>query len=113
MLLDGKLKLRELLDGEVSKLEEKPLGEMLGKRENAERLLASVYRRLVSDHADSIVARFRIADIVEERVRSMPPEDLEKLILSVMKKELNDVIRLGAVIGFVMGLITTLTNYIF
>ena len=110
---DGKLKLRELLDSEVSKLEEKPLGEMLGKRENAERLLASVYRRLVSDHADSIVARFRIADIVEERVRSMPPEDLEKLILSVMKKELNDVIRLGAVIGFVMGLITTLTNYIF
>ena len=109
---DGKLRLRELLDSEVSKLEEKPLGEIFGKRESAERLLASVYHRLVSDHADSIVARFRISDIVEERVRAMPPEDLEKLILSVMKKELNDVIRLGAVIGFVMGLITTLTNYI-
>ncbi len=109
---DGKLKLRELLDNEVSKLEEKPLGEMLGKRENAEHLLTAVYRRLVSDHADNIAARFHISDIVEERVRAMPPEDLEKLILSVMKKELNDVIRLGAVIGFVMGLITTLTNYI-
>ncbi|MBR7111911.1 MAG: DUF445 family protein [Clostridia bacterium] len=107
---DGKLKLRDLLDQEISKLEGKPLGEMFGKRDTMEPLLTSVYRRLVSDHADSIAARFHIADIVEKRVRAMPPEDLERLILSVMKKELNDVIRLGAVIGFIMGLITTLTN---
>lgn len=107
---DGKLKLRELLDAEAAKLEAKPIGEMFGKRENIEPLLASVYRRLVSEHADSIAARFHIADIVEERVRAMPPEDLEHLILSVMKKELNDVIRLGAVIGFAMGIFTNLTN---
>lgn len=109
---DGKIKLRELLDSEVAKMEEKPIGEMLGSREEIEPLLASVYRRLVSEHADSIAARFHIADIVEARVRAMPPEDLEKLILSVMKKELNDVIRLGAVIGFVMGIVTTLINMI-
>ncbi|MBQ2773823.1 MAG: DUF445 family protein [Clostridia bacterium] len=109
---DGKLKLREILDGEAAKLEEKPIGEMFGNREDLQPLLASVYRRLVSEHADSIAARFHIADIVEERVRAMPPEDLEKLILSVMKKELNDVIRLGAVIGFIMGIVTTLINMI-
>lgn len=109
---DGKLKLREILDSESAKLEEKPIGEMLGSREDMQPLLASVYRKLVSEHADSIAARFHIADIVEERVRAMPPEDLEKLILSVMKKELNDVIRLGAVIGFIMGIVTTLINMI-
>ena len=109
---DGKLKLREILDGEASKLEERPIGEMFGSREDLQPLLASVYRKLVSEHADSIAARFHIADIVEERVRAMPPEDLEKLILSVMKKELNDVIRLGAVIGFIMGIVTTLINMI-
>ena len=109
---DGKLKLREILDSEASKLEEKPIGEMLCSREDMQPLLVSMYRRLVSEHADSIAARFHIADIVEERVRAMPPEDLEKLILSVMKKELNDVIRLGAVIGFIMGIITTLINMI-
>jgi uncharacterized membrane-anchored protein YjiN (DUF445 family) len=109
---DGKLKLREILDNEAAKLEEKPIGEMFGSREDLQPLLASVYRKLVSEHADSIAARFHIADIVEERVRAMPPEDLEKLILSVMKKELNDVIRLGAVIGFVMGVVTTLINMI-
>ena len=109
---DGKLKLREILDSEAAKLEEKPIGEMFGNREDLQPLLASVYRKLVSEHADSIAARFHIADIVEERVRAMPPEDLEKLILSVMKKELNDVIRLGAVIGFIMGIVTTLINMI-
>ena len=109
---DGKLKLREILDSESAKLEEKPIGEMLGSREDMQPLLASVYRKLVSEHADSIAARFHIADIVEKRVRAMPPEDLEKLILSVMKKELNDVIRLGAVIGFIMGIVTTLINMI-
>lgn len=109
---DGKLKLREILDSEAAKLEEKPIGEMLGSREDMQPLLASVYRKLVSEHADSIATRFHIADIVEKRVRAMPPEDLEKLILSVMKKELNDVIRLGAVIGFIMGIVTTLINMI-
>ena len=109
---DGKLKLREILESEVAKIEEKPIGEMFGDRAAMEPVLASVYRRLVSDHADNIAARFHIAEIVESRVTAMPPEDLEKLILSVMKKELNDVIRLGAVIGFVMGIVTTLINMI-
>lgn len=109
---DGKLKLREILENEVAKIEEKPIGEMFGDRAAMEPVLASVYRRLVSDHADNIAARFHIAEIVESRVTAMPPEDLEKLILSVMKKELNDVIRLGAVIGFVMGIVTTLINMI-
>ncbi|MBQ9802260.1 MAG: DUF445 family protein [Clostridia bacterium] len=109
---DGKVKLHALLDAEAAKLEEKPIGEMFGTREEVAPVLASVYHRLVSDHADNIASRFHIAEIVEKRVTAMPPEDLEKLILSVMKKELNDVIQLGAVIGFVMGIFTTLINMI-
>ncbi|MBE6604999.1 MAG: DUF445 family protein [Ruminococcaceae bacterium] len=107
---DGKVKLRALLESEAEKIEEKPLGELFGRREDLEPMLANVYRRLVSDHADTLAARFHIAEIVEKRVSAMPPEDLEHLILSVMKKELNDVIRLGAVIGFIMGIFTTLIN---
>lgn len=109
---DGRVKVRMLLDTEAAKLEEKPIGEMLGSRESMNSLLCSVYRRLVSEHADTIAKRFHIAEIVEERVRAMPPEDLERLILSVMKKELGAVIRLGAVLGFIMGIVTTLVNMI-
>ncbi|MBQ3063525.1 MAG: DUF445 family protein [Clostridia bacterium] len=109
---DGKVKLREVLDSEIAKIEAKPIGEMFGDREQMQSLLGSVYRRLISEHADTIASRFHIAEIVERRVAAMPPQDLEHLILSVMRKELNAVIVLGSVIGFVMGIVTTLVNMI-
>lgn len=109
---DGKVKLRDLLENELAKIEEKPLCEMLGSREQTEKLLHSVYRRLITDHADAIASHFHIADIVASRVRAMHPSELEKLVLSVMKNELDDVIRLGGVIGFVMGIFTTVVSFI-
>ena len=109
---DGRVKLREVLDTEIAKMESKPIGEMFGNREQMATLLASVYRRLIGEHADAISSRFHIAEIVEKLVAAMPPQDLEHLILSVMRKELNAVIWLGSVIGFVMGLVTTLINLI-
>ena len=109
---EGRVKLREVLDNEIAKMEAKPIGEMFGDREQMSALLGSVYRRLISEHADTIASRFHIAEIVERRVAAMPPQDLEHLILSVMRKELNAVILLGSVIGFVMGIVTTLINMI-
>lgn len=109
---EGRVKLREVLDNEVSKLEAKPIGEMLGDREQMKELLGSVYRRLISEHADAIASRFHIAEIVEKRVAAMPPQDLERLLLSVMRKELNAVIWLGSAIGFIMGIVTMLINMI-
>ena len=109
---EGRVKLREVLDNEIAKIEAKPIGEMFGDREQMKELLGSVYRRLISEHADAIASRFHIAEIVEKRVAAMPPQDLERLLLSVMRKELNAVIWLGSVIGFIMGIVTTLINMI-
>jgi uncharacterized membrane protein YheB (UPF0754 family) len=109
---DGRVKLKEILESEVEKLEAKPIGEMFGEREEAQRLIRAVYLRLINEHADAIVARIHIAGIVEQRVRAMEPKDLEDLILNVMKKELNAVIYLGGVIGFVLGIMTMLINLI-
>ena len=109
---EGRDKLRDVLDNEIAKIEAKPIGEMFGDREQMGELLGSVYRRLISEHADAIASRFHIAEIVEKRVAAMPPQDLERLLLSVMRKELNAVIWLGSVIGFIMGIVTTLINMI-
>ena len=38
----------------------------------------------------------------------MDIDELEKLILSVMKKELSTVVNLGAVLGFLIGIIGAL-----
>jgi uncharacterized membrane protein YheB (UPF0754 family) len=42
----------------------------------------------------------------------MPPEALEALMLSVMKKELNAIIRLGGAIGLVLGVVSVLANFL-
>ena len=105
---DGREKIRELLIGEVGKLEEKPIGEMLGDPAATAPVIESLYRRLVTEHAEAITRQFRIADTVKEKISAMSPRDLETLVLSVMKKELNAVIYLGALIGFVLGIINLL-----
>lgn len=109
---DGRVKIKEILENELEKLEGKPISEMFGEPGEAQRLIRAVYLRLVDEHADAIVARIHIAGIVEKRVAAMQPKDLENLLLNVMKKELNAVIYLGGVIGFVLGIITMLVNLI-
>ena len=43
----------------------------------------------------------------------MPPEALEELILGIMRKELNAVVLLGAVIGLIMGVINIIPTFVF
>jgi len=45
---------------------------------------------------------------VEEKIASMSNEELEKLVLTAMKKELSLIVNLGAVIGFVLGCVQLL-----
>ena len=53
-----------------------------------------------------------VEKIVEEKIRAMDPKDLEALLLMVMKKELNALVWLGVPLGFIMGCITTILNWI-
>ena len=46
--------------------------------------------------------------VVEEKINAMDVRELESLILSVMKHELGMVVNLGALIGFVLGLLNLL-----
>lgn len=45
------------------------------------------------------------ARIIEEKINAMDVKELEVLVLSVMKKELDSILGLGAVIGFVIGMV--------
>ena len=108
---DGREKLYEILDREFSGIEQKPIGKMLGDPEEMRPLLTGLYQKLVSDHADAIARQFHIAEVVEEKVNAMEAAELEALVLTAMEKELNAVIRLGALIGFILGLLNTLINY--
>ena len=109
---EGREKLREKLADEVLSVEDKPVRELLSDEEKFEKMLVDFYRAMVHKYADAVVANVHVDEIVEKKILAMDPRDLEELLLSVMKKELNALVWLGVPIGFVMGCITTLINHI-
>ena len=109
---DGREKLCEKLGEEFSAYESKPIRELFSNTEKFETILVSFYHSMVNKYADAVVDHFRIDEIVEDKVMAMDPRDLEALLLSIMKKELNALVWLGVPIGFLMGCITTLINHI-
>lgn len=46
-----------------------------------------------------------VAGMVEKKINEMDVAQFEELVLSVMKKELNAIVNLGALIGLVIGAI--------
>ena len=109
---EGREKLRERLAEEYGNVENKSVAELILDEERFERILVNFYHAMVNKYADPVVDHFRIDEIVEEKIRAMDSRDLETLLLTIMKKELNALIWLGIPIGFIMGCITTLLNHI-
>ena len=109
---DGRVKLREALAEQMSPYEDKPIAELVGDTEKMEGILVSFYRTLVKRYADAVVDHVHLERIVEKKINAMDPRELEALLLMVMKKELNALVWLGVPIGMIMGLITTIINWI-
>lgn len=107
---EGREKLLDTISQKLGAVENKPVCELITDKERFEELLVGFYRTLVNEYADAVVDHFHVERIVEEKVRAMDPRDLEDLLLSVMKKELNAIVWLGMPIGFIMGCVTTLIN---
>ncbi len=75
------------------------------EKEAVQKLIESAYDKLISDKSDALLEQIKITEIIEEKVNGMSNQELEKFTLSVMKRELNAVINLGAVIGLILGLV--------
>ena len=74
-------------------------------REEASEFIKNIYRNAVENNAAKMMRHIDISVLVEEKVRSMEISELEDMVMSMMKKELNSVVRLGALLGFVIGFI--------
>ena len=67
-----------------------------------------IYDTVILDKILQIVRNLDFSGMVENRISSMDVLDVEKILLSVIKKELNAVVNLGAYIGFILGFVTSL-----
>ena len=70
--------------------------------------IVSFYETAVKANISKVVEVIDIEGIVEEKVRSFDAIQLEQMIFGIMKKELNAIVNLGAILGFFMGFINLL-----
>lgn len=78
--------------------------EMDIQKETVDQTISAIYHSAVDKAVDSLLGEMNIAGIIEEKIDKMPVEDLEKMVLSIMKKELDTIVNLGALVGAVLGI---------
>lgn len=89
-------KIELLSDKKTSELCE---NELIGELFNA------VAKRVFVEAVKNNVKQINVSAVVETKVNAMDVKELEKLCMSVMKKELSAVVNLGALIGFLLGIV--------
>ena len=74
-------------------------------RDTLKKAFIALYKKAVSGCAENLMSLLDLSGIVEEKINAMSADELEALVMSVMKKELNTIVNLGALIGFILGLL--------
>lgn len=62
-----------------------------------------LYENLVTEKLSIVIEQVNVVAIVEEKMNAMDVDEIENLVMSVMKNELQAVINLGALIGAIIG----------
>ena len=103
----------DYIKGEISRklaaLEEKSILELCDNlnvsQDSVRGMVSSLYQTAIESAAGNLVSNLNIAGIIEEKVSEMCIDDLEKMVLSVMKKELDTIVNLWALVGAILGML--------
>ena len=94
----------KLLDTKVTTVTE----QLKEREELLSQTVLKLYEWIIEKKLTSMVQELNIAQMIEDQINQMDMKELEDLILSIMKKELNALVNLGALIGFILGLFNLL-----
>lgn len=104
--------IEERIEKEISGLEDSSASQVCGwipmDRETIREKVQEIYRSCIGKFAGTIVKQFHVADMVENKIKEMDVIELENLVMSVMKHELGMIVNLGALIGFILGILNIL-----
>lgn len=105
----GEAYIRPELDRKLNDVEQMSLLEILEKANmnqiQVQNVVENVYEKALNSGIDKVFEKIDISGMVEEKIRVMSVEELEQIVLMVMKKELNTIVNLGAFIGFLLGVL--------
>lgn len=96
--------IEEKVKNKINLLTDKKASEMC-ENELIGELFNTVTKKVFVEAVKNNVKQINISAVVEAKVNLMDVKELEKLCNSVMKKELSAVVNLGALIGFLLGII--------
>lgn len=68
----------------------------------------SIYHKASENAVNGVLKTVDISAMIEDKINEMKTEELEKVVLAVMKKELDTIVNLGALIGFILGSLNTI-----
>ena len=103
---EGREKISEISTKEIDNICGMNIGNTISSTDNKELIktvIGEIYEKAVTKVIPLILHEINIGRIVEEKICSMDMKFVEELILSIMKNELDYVVRLGALIGLVIG----------
>lgn len=81
------------------------LSAMVPNKQISQRLFA-YYSKLIARNSKSVVEVMDISNLVENRINEYSSEEAERVILSVVKNQLRGITWIGALLGFLIGMIS-------
>lgn len=97
-----------IVSDEIENIEKMPLHTAMEKlrinRDGIKKILEGAVKN-GGEYVKVIFERLNIKDAVEHKIAEMDIIEVERLILSIMKRELNAIINLGAFLGFILGIL--------
>lgn len=104
---NGRQFIKEAVRGELEKALNSPLSALTERADEQSVRLAAchIYEKAVKRAVAELAESVDISAAVEAKLNEMDVKELEKLVLSVMKRELKAIVDLGALIGFILGII--------
>lgn len=110
--INGQEMVGDLVNDETDKFLENTPKQLLESVEieqsQMKQVVDSAYSKVITSQVSILLQQANIPAVVESKVNEMDIMDIEELVMSVMKKELNSIVNLGALIGFVIGLLNLL-----
>lgn len=105
----------DLVDSEAEKLLQMRICDIISKYEakipDLIDFIIKTYVHIISNNLEQILKGIDIGKIVEDKIASFDVEQLEQMIFGIMKKELNAIVYLGALLGFLMGWVNLLIRF--
>lgn len=99
--------IEEFLSSQADDILNKPIKEIIEKYQNKipiiKQYLWKLYESIITSKLSSALRAVDISKVVCDKINELELIELEKMIMDLMKKELNALVWLGGILGFIMG----------